>query len=79
MVELEICSKIEQRSVIKFLVAEKCKPNEIFRTFAVYEKACFNSKMSTNELNYSREENRLSMKTGQEDLQSENFKHVQIS
>ena len=33
------CSRLEQRSVIKFLVAEKCKPCEIYRRiYDVYTK-----------------------------------------
>ena len=39
------CSKLEQRSVIKFLVAEKCKPCEIYRKMCnVHGEACFNEK-----------------------------------
>ena len=35
-------SRHEQRSVIKFLVAEKCKPYEIHRKICdVYQEACF--------------------------------------
>jgi len=72
MADLESCSRIEQRSVIKFLVEEQCKPSEIFRRMsAVYEKACFSQKMFTNGLNYySRKDRKMfSMKTGQEDLE----------
>ena len=36
------CTKLEQRSVIKFLLTEKCKPCEIYRTMSdVYGEACF--------------------------------------
>ena len=35
-------SRLEQRSVMKSLVAEKCKPYEIYgRTCDVYREACF--------------------------------------
>ena len=45
MADPESCSRIEQRSVIKFLVAEQCKPSEIFRKMSdVYEEACFSQK-----------------------------------
>ena len=38
-------SRLEQRSVIKFLVAEKCKPCEIYRRMSdVYGEACFSEK-----------------------------------
>ena len=58
MADLEICSRIEQRSVIKVLVAEQCKPSEIFRRMsAVYEEACFSQKMCTNGLNYGSHSN----------------------
>ena len=33
-----------QRSAIRFLMAEKCKPCEIYKTCDVYEKACFSQK-----------------------------------
>ena len=37
--------KLEQRSIIKFLVAKKCKPYEIYRRMSdVYEKACFSQR-----------------------------------
>ena len=46
------CSRFEQRSVIKFLVAEKCKTWEIYRSvFDVYEEACFNKNIYANWLN----------------------------
>ena len=46
------CSRLEQRFVIIFLVAEKCKPCEIYkRTCDVYQEACFGQKMFTNGLN----------------------------
>ena len=36
-------SRLEQRSLMKFLVAEKCKPYEIYkRIYDVYGEACFN-------------------------------------
>ena len=45
MADLESCSRIEQRSVIEFLVAEQGKTSEIFRRmFDVYKEACFNQK-----------------------------------
>ena len=45
MADLESRSRIEQISVIKFLVAEQCKPSEIFRRMSdVYEEACFSQK-----------------------------------
>ena len=38
-------SKVEQKSVMKLLVAEKCKTCEIYRRMCdVYEEACFNQK-----------------------------------
>ncbi|BFZ25935.1 hypothetical protein BsWGS_28974 [Bradybaena similaris] len=41
----EACSRIEQRSVIKFLVAEECKPVEIHRIMStVYGATCFSRK-----------------------------------
>ena len=47
MADLEICSRVEQKSVRKFLVAELSKPSEIFRRMSdVYEEACFSQKMS---------------------------------
>ena len=46
------CSRLEQRSVIKFLVAEKCKSCEIYRRmFNVFGEASFSKKIFTNELN----------------------------
>ena len=45
MVNRTECSWLEQKSVIKFLVAEKCKPCEIYRRMCdVYRKACFSQK-----------------------------------
>ena len=39
------CSRLQQRSVITFLVAGKCKPCEIFRrVWHVNREACFNQK-----------------------------------
>ena len=39
------CSSLEQRSVTKFLVAEKCKPYKIYRRMCdVYEEVCFSKK-----------------------------------
>ena len=38
------CSRIEQKFVIKVLVAEKCKLCEIYRMCNVYRKACFSQK-----------------------------------
>ena len=41
------CSKLEQRSVIKFLVAEKCKPCESYwRMYNVNREAYFSQKKS---------------------------------
>ena len=38
-------SSLEQRSIIKFLLAVKCKPCEIYQRICdVYEEACFNQK-----------------------------------
>ena len=38
-------SKLEQRSVINFLLAEKCKPCEIYRRICnVYGETCFSEK-----------------------------------
>ena len=46
------CSKLEERSVITFLVAEKCKPCEIYRRISdVYGEACFNQNIVVNRLN----------------------------
>ena len=48
------CSLFEQRSLIKFLVANKCKPCEIYRRICDgYGKACFRKKIFTNGLNMS--------------------------
>ena len=45
-------SRLEQRSIIKFFLEEKCKPCEMYRRMCdVYGKACFNSRILTNELN----------------------------
>ena len=42
MSDKEACSRIEQRSVIKFLVAEGCKAVEIHRRIStVYNATCF--------------------------------------
>ena len=39
------CFRLEQRSVIKFLMAKKYKPNEIHRRkHNVYKEACFSKK-----------------------------------
>ena len=36
------CSRFEQRSVIKFLLTEKCKPCEIYKKMCDgYKEACF--------------------------------------
>ena len=46
------CSKLEQKSIIKLLMAEKSKPCEIYkRICGVYGEACFNQKMFTNGIN----------------------------
>ena len=49
------CSRLEQRSIIKFLLAENCKPCEIYRRICdVYGEARFiKKKMFTNRLNMS--------------------------
>ena len=45
MADQGACSRIEQRSVIKFLVAEGCKPSEIHRRMStVYDTTCFSQK-----------------------------------
>ncbi|BFZ19333.1 hypothetical protein BsWGS_22372 [Bradybaena similaris] len=45
MADQEACSRIEQRSVIKFLVAEECKPVEIHRRMSTVDGAkCFSRK-----------------------------------
>ena len=55
MADLESCSRIKQRSVIEFLVAEQCKLIEIFRkTSAVYEEECFSKTNFSNALNSAR-------------------------
>ena len=70
MAELESCSRIEQRLVIKFLVAEQCKPSEIFRrTSDVYEEAYFSQKNVYKWATLFKGRKMFSMKTGQEDLQ----------
>ena len=47
-----VCSKLEGRSVIKYLLAEKCKPCEIYwRMCDVHGEACFSQRMFTNGLN----------------------------
>ena len=39
------CSRVEQRCVIKFLMTEKCKTSEIYKSICdVYGKACFSLK-----------------------------------
>ena len=44
--------RLGQRSVIKFLVAEKSKPCEIYRRMCdVYGEACFSQNIFPNELN----------------------------
>ena len=41
------CFRLKQRSVIKFLVAEKCKPCEVYRIVCdVYGEVCFISETS---------------------------------
>ena len=48
------CSGVEQRSILKFLVAKKCKPWEIYRRmWNVYGEVCFSKKIFTNRLNMS--------------------------
>ena len=43
------CFRLEQKPAIKFLVAEKCKPYEIYRRmFNEYREASFSLKMFTN-------------------------------
>ena len=45
MMSNQSTERIEQRSVIKSLVTEKCKPYEIYRTLCdVYRDACFSKK-----------------------------------
>ena len=41
------CSRFEQKFVIKFFVAEKCKPCEIYRRMG-NRVACFSRKMFIN-------------------------------
>ena len=71
MADLESCSNIEERSMIKFLVAEECKTSEIFKRMSVFMKKHVSAKkMSTNELNYSRKDKNIFLiNTGQKDLQ----------
>jgi len=75
MADLESCSRIEQRSVIKFLVAEQCKPSANQVKYLEECRLCMKKhvsakKMFTNGLNYSRKDGKMfSMKAGQEDLQ----------
>ena len=38
------CSRLEQKSIIKFLVAEKCQPEICWRMCDVYGEACFSKK-----------------------------------
>ena len=45
MADKEACSRIEQRSVTKFLVAEECKAVEIHKRMStVYGATCFSRK-----------------------------------
>ena len=45
-------SRFEQKSVIRFLMAKKCKPCHIYtRMCDVWRKTCFSQKMFTNRLN----------------------------
>ena len=54
VVNLTEYSRLEQRSVMKFLMAENCKPCEIYRRiWEVYREAYFSIKMFTNMLNMS--------------------------
>ena len=47
-----VYTRLEQRSLIRFLVAEKCKPCEIYRRmYNVYRKAFLVQKIFTDELN----------------------------
>ena len=40
--------KLEQKSLIKFLVAKKCKSSEVYKRICnEYEEACFSKKMFT--------------------------------
>ena len=45
------CSKLEQRSVIKFLLAEKCKPYEFTEECVMFGETCFSKNIFTNRLN----------------------------
>ena len=45
------CFRLKQRSVIKFLVDEKCEPYEIYRRMYMYVEAFFLVKMFVNGLN----------------------------
>ena len=46
------CSRLEQRSVIKFFLTKKCKLCVIYRKMCdVYREACFSQKMFTNDHN----------------------------
>ena len=69
MSDLESSSRIEERSVIKFLV-EQCKLREIFkRMSAVYEEAYFSQKHVYRRTKlFKKEEKMLLIKTSQEDL-----------
>ena len=52
-------SRLEQRSVIKFLMADKCKPCEIYwRICNVYEEACFNKKIFINRVCHNKPESK---------------------
>ena len=69
MSDLESSSRIEERSVIKFLVAEQCKLREIFkRMSAVYEETYFSQKHVYRRTKLFKDEKMLSIKTSQEDL-----------
>ena len=50
-VNMSLQLQIEQRSVIKYLLAEKCKTCEKYRICDVYGKACFSQTISTYGLN----------------------------
>ena len=65
-----VWSRLEQGSVIKFLVAEKCKPCEIYRRMLnVYGKVCSSQKMFPNRLNCLKKVKIVfKMKTGQAGL-----------
>ena len=49
-IQIEYC-RLEQRSVIKFLVTKKCNLCEIYRMRDVYEEVCASQKIFTNDLN----------------------------